>query len=147
MESVRPKFVTEEIRPRNRFRPVSPVKALSGLLTGSLRDQTAPVKQLDTDNPEAFSYSLSDALGSDIRLGKPDIAGNLDSDPLKSKVILINSIDQHPNGSLSQLESTLHTYIVALHSRNGNIVGKVLRGRSGADELRVNELYNTLSSL
>lgn len=45
------------------------------------------------------------------------------------------------------LEDTFAAYVVALRSRSGNVVGKVLRGRAGADELVVNELYNILRSL
>lgn len=45
------------------------------------------------------------------------------------------------------LEDTFAAYVVALRSRSGNVVGKVLRGRTGADELVVNELYNVLGSL
>lgn len=44
------------------------------------------------------------------------------------------------------LEDTFAAYVVALRSRSGNVVGKVLRGRAGADELAVNELYNILGS-
>ena len=42
------------------------------------------------------------------------------------------------------LEDTFAAYIVALRSRSGNVVGRVLRSRTSADELDVNELYNTL---
>lgn len=45
------------------------------------------------------------------------------------------------------LEDTFNAYVVALRSRSGNVVGKVLRGRAGADELVVNELYNILGLL
>jgi hypothetical protein len=45
---------------------------------------------------------------------------------------------------LSRLEETLASYVLALHARKGNIVGKVLRSRQFADELAVNELYNEL---
>lgn len=46
--------------------------------------------------------------------------------------------------SLALLEDTFATYIVALRSRSGNIIGRVLRGRAAADELKVNELCNAL---
>ena len=45
---------------------------------------------------------------------------------------------------IALLEDTFAAYIIALHSRSGNVVGKVLQARSSADELGVNELYNTL---
>ncbi|KAK8219169.1 hypothetical protein M8818_000900 [Zalaria obscura] len=43
-----------------------------------------------------------------------------------------------------KLEDTLSTYLLALEARKGNFVGKVLRNRTYADELAVNELYNSL---
>ena len=43
-----------------------------------------------------------------------------------------------------RLEETFQAYTLALHLRRGNMVDKVLRGRAAADELSVNELYNTL---
>jgi len=46
--------------------------------------------------------------------------------------------------SLNRLEGTMSTYILALHARKGNIVGRLLRARHGADELAINELYNSL---
>ena len=45
---------------------------------------------------------------------------------------------------LKLLEETFSTYMLALRSRSGNVVGKLLRGRARADELAVNELYNIL---
>ena len=45
---------------------------------------------------------------------------------------------------LALLEDTSVAYIVALRSRSGNVVGKILRSRAMADELAVNELYNAL---
>ncbi len=42
------------------------------------------------------------------------------------------------------LEETFATYMLALRSRRGNVVGKILRSRAFAGELAVNELYNVL---
>jgi hypothetical protein len=44
-----------------------------------------------------------------------------------------------------RLEETFEAYTLALHLRRGNVVERILRGRAAADELSVNELYNTLS--
>jgi hypothetical protein len=62
----------------------------------------------------------------------------------KSKFTVVSSVDVPANGSMLQLETTFNTYVVALHCRAGNIVGRTLRNREVADELMVNELYNTL---
>lgn len=48
------------------------------------------------------------------------------------------------NPAFRRLESTLSAYLLALGARKGNIVGKVVQGRSRANELSVNELYNSL---
>lgn len=46
--------------------------------------------------------------------------------------------------ALTRLEETMSAYVLALHARKGNIVGRLLRARHGADELAINELYNGL---
>ena len=51
--------------------------------------------------------------------------------------------EARPVNPLVRLEETFTGYIAALQSRKGNIIGKVLRGRGGADELAINALYNT----
>lgn len=44
----------------------------------------------------------------------------------------------------AKLEETMATLILALHARKGNIVGRSVRARVVADELAVNEVYNSL---
>lgn len=51
---------------------------------------------------------------------------------------------QKPHDTLQILEQIFTTYVLAIRSRSGNIVGRVLRNRSQADETSVNELYNIL---
>lgn len=46
--------------------------------------------------------------------------------------------------ALHKLEETLNSYIQLLDARRGNFLGKILRGRSAADEVLVNEIYNAL---
>ena len=48
------------------------------------------------------------------------------------------------NNALNNLEDTLSTFMLALQARKGNIVGRSLKMRRSADELAVNELYNSL---
>lgn len=55
----------------------------------------------------------------------------------------VNANNRH-HDPLRLLEETFSTYMLALRSRSGNVVGKLLRGRAWADELAVNELYNIL---
>ncbi len=63
---------------------------------------------------------------------------------LKDKVVVAESTSEDCRNPFILLEDTFVAYIVALRSRSGNVVGRVLRNRAGADELVVNELYNLL---
>ncbi|KAH5147657.1 hypothetical protein HBH69_170400 [Parastagonospora nodorum] len=49
-----------------------------------------------------------------------------------------------PTDSLVRLEESLANLTLALHARKGNIVGRSVRARAVADELMVNELYNSI---
>ena len=64
-------------------------------------------------------------------------------DTLRTQLAPINCTETYKS-PLALLEDTFVAYIVALRSRSGNLVGKVLRSRTAADELLINELYNAL---
>lgn len=125
------------------FRPVSPVKMLSNFLGGSsTRDMTnlpkqrtaLPVVKAIPSIPPPNSISARNAS-----------SGNKDKITNDSQVTLVATGDSPAQKDpLLSLEDTFTTYIVALRSRSGNVVGRVLRGRAGADERLVNELYNIL---
>ena len=70
----------------------------------------------------------------------PDLANN----HLNNKVTLVETAAETHKSPLALLEDTLTAYVVALRSRSGNVVGRVLRSRATAEELFVNELYNIL---
>ena len=70
----------------------------------------------------------------------PDLADN----HLNNKVTLIETAAQTHKSPLAFLEDTFTAYVVALRSRSGNVVGRVLRSRATAEEVIVNELYNIL---
>ena len=67
-----------------------------------------------------------------------------DKDTLGNRMTMIGSTSDICRNPAALLEDSFLAYIVALRSRSGNVVGKVLRSRATADELAVNELYNTL---
>ena len=115
------------------FRPVSPVKMLSNFLGGtSTRDANNLPKQ-------RTALPVMKAIPS---LPRPDSVYESQHD---SKVTLVATGNRSaPKDPLLSLEDTFTTYIVALRSRSGNVVGRVLRSRTGADERLVNELYNIL---
>ena len=78
------------------------------------------------------------------RKSMTDINATLNGDDIKSRMAPIESTSESSKEPLLMLEDTLAAYIVALRSRSGDVVGKVLRSRATANELVINELYNNL---
>lgn len=129
--------------PERAFRPPSPVKLLSNLFGGSVARESPGARRLNRHPP-----SLSDiprmpppSSGPPSRTQSRD--GESSRPTSSSRTAGFNGSELNLE-SLSKLEETFATYVLALHSRKGNIVGRTLRGRAGADELVVNELYNAL---
>ena len=122
---------------------MSPVKALSSFLGGINRDQASftklPLTRSNVSTPRAVPATPIPTTPARLKaqqLSKPTAS--------ESKVSDNRIIPKIVDNAFVQLENTLSTYIVALHSRCGNIVGKVVRNRASADVLLVNELYNAL---
>jgi hypothetical protein len=132
-ESIRPSLPIEP-QARSRFRPMSPVKALSSFLGGISKEQTSPAKP---PNPTRLD-------SHEIKFPPPSYAFNQPAIQDSKITSGIKTTQYSGEGSFDLLENTLNTYIVALHSRCGNVVGKIIRNRSNANELTVNELYNAL---
>ncbi|KAL8894679.1 MAG: hypothetical protein Q9192_004128 [Flavoplaca navasiana] len=120
------------------FRPLSPIKLVSHLFGGSTSQASTPVKAKDQAPkmrdipPMPPPKSVGQASGDQTR------------PPPGEKPTMIGGTGESASDPLAGLEPTLNAYIVALRSRSGNIVGKILRNRASADELLVNELYNIL---
>ena len=129
----------DDIRGR-AFRPISPVKLLSNFLISGLTSQpSTPSKQREgypgmKDIPRMLPPLPSDSKATGKGYGA--VTGD------KAATIQTNTIETRD--ALAMSEDTLTTYVVALRSRSGNIVGRTLRGRAAANELAVSELYNTL---
>lgn len=58
--------------------------------------------------------------------------------------IRIGAEDDQPENSLQRLEKTFTGYIASLQACKGNIIGRMVLNRSGADEVLVNDIYNKL---
>ena len=133
--------------PRYRaFRPVSPVKMISNFLGGgSMKDlNNAPQQRTVLPTMQAIPSMPPPNLVPSRTASR----SNKDKDQNDGKVTLVRASDSAAQKDpLASLEETFTTYIVALRSRSGNIVGRALRGRASADELLVNELYNILGLL
>ncbi|KAL6719321.1 hypothetical protein ACLMJK_003560 [Lecanora helva] len=124
------------------FRPLSPVKMISNLLSGS------SISQVNT--PSSHRYNMS--ATKNMPLIPPPVPSKASDDTrealhgtTKNKSTKADgSVAEAFNSPLALLEDTFVAYIIALRSRSGNVVGRVLRSRATADELLINELYNTL---
>ena len=133
VETLSMRTTSDESQPR-RFRPVSPVKALSNFLSNSGKELSSHTK------PRPVGPLDAPVMAPPVRSS----SHRRPSDEVNSKVTMVGASSLDGKDSLAHLEATFTAYIVSLRSRSGNVVGKVLRGRASADELLVNELYNTL---
>ncbi|KAK2870556.1 hypothetical protein FQN49_003099 [Arthroderma sp. PD_2] len=119
------------------FRPPSPTKLLSNLWgagppkalghtpSKSLPSLPALTHTIPTLQPQTSNVSLGDAVPPKTSHGGISISDGAAS-------------------PLQQLEKTFTAYTLAIRSRSGNIVGRVLRSRDRVDAAAVNELYNVL---
>lgn len=142
-ESMRLETPTEQTSTHSRFKPMSPVKALSSFLGGISRDQSSSIKPPSLGT-SVTSQRPAELLSIGQMTSKSHVQPLLRAESNRVQAADIKPTDPSADNIFVQLESTLTTYIVALRSRCGNIVGKVLRNRTNADILAVNELYNIL---
>lgn len=125
------------------YRPTSPVKMISQFFGGgSLRETGSPTKQRTPlpslkDVPIMLPPNRTPSRSPSQKI----VDDENDTSQVTLRGVDINNRHQDP---LRLLEETFSTYMLALRSRSGNVVGKLLRGRAWADELAVNELYNIL---
>lgn len=141
---------TQEVRPvpsregSHRHRPRSPVKMLSSFLSASTGPGSHPPVLLKKDLPALQSPRMLPPqnipnLKPPSRESRPssrDQATPKSQGAMRSTESLI--------GPTNKLEETLSAYVLALQARKGNIVGRNLKMRALADELLVNDLYNSL---
>lgn len=127
----------EDTRSR-KFRPLSPVKMISNLLNAGQaslpntpskhRHHVPPIRNIPPILPPTPAKTSSD----------------LADHHLNNEVTLVETAAESLRSPIALLEDSFTAYVVALRSRSGNVVGKLLRSRATADELLVNELYNIL---
>ncbi|TKA75973.1 hypothetical protein B0A55_00689 [Friedmanniomyces simplex] len=140
-EDQRQAAVDERLR-----RPKSPRKLLANFLSS-----TGPGSQ-----PPAFMKKDLPPLPPPGQLPRTRLAEQMPSKP-PSRESRPSSKDQATPRSLTSMrstdqlssshrrfEETFSAYVLALQSRKGNIVGRSLKMRAAADQLAVNELYNSL---
>ena len=128
-------------------RPRSPRKMLSSFLSSTGSGSQQPPPHLKKDLPplprpdqlsrgHSFSQSVSKPPSRESRPPSRDQPFHKNTPSMRSTEQLANPI--------KRLEDTLSSYLLALQARKGNIVGRSLKMRASADELAVNELYNSL---
>lgn len=135
---------TEGTRIRHKsFRPHSPVKMISQFLGGgSTREPDDPPKQRA---PQPILKDVPTMLPLSRLLSRSGSQKAAHEEKAASKVTLVGvRASDSQQDPLKLLEETFATYMLALRSRSGNVVGRLLRNRTWADKLAVNELYNAL---
>ena len=126
-------------------RPKSPKKFLSSLLS-STGPGSQPPAFLKKDLPPLPPPSRLPSVQSNSSTMKPPSRESRPASrdiPTPKSMASMRSTEQLAN-PLKKLENSLSTYLLALQARKGNIVGRSLKMRATADELAVNELYNSV---
>ena len=124
----------------HNYRPISPMKLLSKVFGADVTPSRSPSKP----SRDGTTSSLSSLPQPSTVKEQGIVKVNVDLKDPGSKVTLLDASTDTYRSPLAVLEDTFFAYIIALRSRSGNVVGRILRGRVAADELSVNELYNTL---
>ena len=133
----------EEENPQQRaFRPQSPVKMLSNLFGGSVAKEPGGSRKLHRSQQQPPLGEIPRMMPTPARTQSRD--GELSRPTSSGRTVGFNNAADMMHDPLFKLEETFATYILALHARKGNIVGRTIRARAGADELVINELYNSL---
>jgi hypothetical protein len=124
----------------SKSRPHSPVKMLSSLFGGSVgRDGGSRRLQ----RPHTLGDIPRIAPPTQSALLRPySREGDVSRPTSSNKNASFNATT--PIDPLVKLEESLANVTLALHARKGNIVGRSVRARAVADELAVNELYNSI---
>lgn len=128
----------------HRHRPRSPVKMLSSFLSASTGPGTLPPSHIRRDPPFLPAPRMQPTMQSTApkppsRESRPS---SKDQPTPKSQASMRST--ESLVGPVKKLEDTLSAYLLALQARKGNIVGRNLKMRATADELMVNDLYNSL---
>ncbi|SMQ53996.1 unnamed protein product [Zymoseptoria tritici ST99CH_3D1] len=133
--------------PRERYqRPKSPKKLLSSFLSSVgpgiesplLAKKELPSLPVSSTSSRHSTYIIPKPPSRESRPSSKEQNTSFSNMSFSSV-----STEQLPS-PVKKLEETLSAYILALHARKGNIVGKNLKMRIVADELMVSELYNSL---
>ncbi|KAH7068872.1 hypothetical protein BKA63DRAFT_96869 [Paraphoma chrysanthemicola] len=140
LKSLCTQFTEIEEDQETKSRPHSPVKMLSSLFGGSVGQ--GGTRKLQR-NPQTLGDIPRMAPPMQSGLSRPYSRDGDNSRPTSSNKNAAFNVTP-PTDSLARLEESLANLTLALHARKGNIVGRSVRARNVADELMVNELYNSI---
>ncbi|KAG8628228.1 hypothetical protein KVT40_004101 [Elsinoe batatas] len=129
--------------PVKSARPISPVKTLSSFLANKTNTANAqPGRKLESPftavpnlRPKPASQLPKPGSRDSSRPSSKDESSFV-SEPIEPTKERVNPF--------KRLEDILSTYLLAVQARKGNVVGRVLKARANADQVQVNELYNSL---
>ncbi|KAG5300883.1 rho guanyl nucleotide exchange factor [Histoplasma ohiense] len=131
-------YILEHAKSGRGFRPPSPSKLLSNFWNGSPKGSLPPPRSLfPAPILREIPQILPPALDHSNTLATPPKTGN------GGTLIGVSSGEGTPD-IFKSLEETFSAYVIAIRSRSGNIVGRILRMRRQADPATINELYNAL---
>lgn len=122
-------------------RPLSPVKMLSKMLGSQSSQQNTPSR---VRHESAYIKDLPPLPRTDQAPVQNNFQGNHQIESPDRKLTVLNSDQNVYKSPLALLEDTFIAYLISLRSRSGNVVGRTLRNRAAANELTVNEVYNSL---
>lgn len=125
-----------------KSRPQSPVKMLSSFFSASVGKEGS--RRLQRNAPSALGEIPKIGIPSQPTPARTQSRDGELSRPNSSNKTTGFNANAVPTDPLIKLEDTMITFVLALHARKGNIVGRSIRARSIADELSVNEVYNSL---
>ncbi|KAL6710086.1 hypothetical protein ACN47E_009877 [Coniothyrium glycines] len=132
--------VEEELGSKSR--PNSPVKMLSSLFGASVGSGGSRKLQRNPNTLGEIPRMAPPLQPSGPRAPSRDGENSRPNSSSTNKSVAFNGAA--PLDSVVRLEQSLANVTLALHARKGNIVGRSVRARAVADELIVNELYNSL---
>ena len=141
LKSLNLQYNEEQEEQGSKSRPHSPVKMLSSFFGASVGREGGSRRLQRNAHTAGDIQRLAPPLQP-----TPSRTHSFDGDSSRptssSKSVAFNATPVMDPAA--KLEETLANLILALHARKGNIVGRSVRARAVADELVVNELYNSL---
>ncbi|KAI1169902.1 hypothetical protein F4777DRAFT_159518 [Nemania sp. FL0916] len=137
---------SKRVEKTRSFLASSPVKYLSSFLSGtSSSDTTSAPKFQRTLTGENSSFSATFLPGQISRSNSTRDAASIYGSIKSRDGMRTGSDEDLPENSIQKLEVTFRSYMVSLHERKGNFLGRTLLNRSAVNELSVNDLYNKLN--